>query len=243
MKILAIESASLTASVALLSDDIVTAEYTTNFKKTHSQTLLPMIDAIFRMTDTAMSEVDAVAVSVGPGSFTGLRIGASAAKGLAYVNDLPIIPVPTIDAIAYGCFGSQYVLCPLMDARRQEVYTGLYEFKDGEFVVHEEACALPIAEQVKRAEALGGKLGKKVMYLGDGLPVFRDTIEKLTEGQAVFAPPHVRAQRASSVACLGARLYEEGKTVSSFEFEPLYLRKSQAEQDREKAGLSTAPEA
>lgn len=242
MKILAIESASLTASAALLQGDTVTAEYTTNFKKTHSQTLLPMVDAICSMTGVRIAELDAIAVSEGPGSFTGLRIGAATAKGLAFASDIPIIPVPTLDAIAYGCYGSSYLLCPLMDARRSEVYSGLYEFEDGKFIVHEAACARSIEEQVSAAEKLAGSRGKQVLYLGDGLPVFREKIRILTEGRAVFAPAHICDQKASSVAALGAVLYEAGKMVSSYEFEPLYLRKSQAEQEREKAGLSTEPE-
>ena len=237
MLILGIESASLTASAALLQDDTVIAEYTTNFKKTHSQTILPMIDEIMRMTEKDCGMLDAVAVSEGPGSFTGLRIGASLAKGLAFPGDLPIIPVPTLDAIAYGAFGSDAVLCPLMDARRMEVYSGLYGFNGEEFVVYEKAAARPMKEQLERAEALAKELGKPVMYLGDGLPVFEAEIRKNRTVPTLFAPAHTRCQRAGSVAALGARLFEEGVRASSLSFEPVYLRKSQAEQERERKGL------
>ncbi len=237
MLILGIESASLTASAALLSDDTLIAEYTTNFKKTHSETLLPMIDEIFRMTGKDVSELSAVAVSQGPGSFTGLRIGASLAKGLALPSDLPIIPVPTIDAIAYGAFGADAVICPLMDARRMEVYSGLYSFDGERFIVHEGACARPLPEQIAAAEALAEKLGKPVLYLGDGLPVFIDEIRRLMRCPSLFAPAHTRCQRGGAVAALGAKLYSEGVFESCLTFQPLYLRKSQAEQERERKGL------
>ena len=237
MLILGIETASLTASAALLADDTVIAEYTTNFKKTHSQTVLPMIDEILRMTDKTCADLDAVAVSEGPGSFTGLRIGASLAKGLAFPGDLPIIPVPTIDAIAYGAFGSDAVLCPLMDARRMEVYSGLYSFRDGEFIVHEGAVARPLALQVEAAEALAKELGKPVLYLGDGLPVFAEEIRRIMTVPSLFAPAHMRCQHAGAVASLGAKLFDEGVRESCLTFEPVYLRKSQAEQERERKGL------
>ena len=131
MKILGIESSSLVASVAILTDDVITAEYTVNFKKTHSQTLLPMIDEVVRMTETNLEEMDAIAVSGGPGSFTGLRIGSATAKGLGLALEKPLIHVPTIEAMAYGCFRSSDIICPIMDARRNQVYTGIYCF-DGE---------------------------------------------------------------------------------------------------------------
>lgn len=241
MKILGIESASVTASAAVLSDGILLAEYTTNYKKTHSETLLPMIDEILRMTGTAPEELSLIAVSSGPGSFTGLRIGAAAAKGLAFALDIPIVPVPTLDAVAYNMAGSAYLLCPMMDARRSEVYAGLYEFSGTELTVHQKAEALPVEEQVRRAEALAKERGKAVMYLGDGLPVFRERILEMTEGRAVFPPSQFMSQRAGSVAALGQLLYEQGTVSDAVEFLPLYLRKSQAEREREAMGLSTAP--
>ena len=241
MKILGIESASVTASAAVLSDDILLAEYTTNYKKTHSETLLPMVSEILRMTGTAPEDLTIIAVSEGPGSFTGLRIGAAAAKGLAFALDIPIVPVPTLDAIAYGMAGSADILCPLMDARRGEVYSGLYEFDGTELIVHKKAEALPCTEQVRRAEELAEERGKRVMYLGDGLPVFREEIAKLTEGRALFAPPQLQNQRAGSVAALGKILYERGIVSDAYSFSPLYLRKSQAEQEREAMGLSIEP--
>lgn len=242
MKILGIESASVTASAAVLADDVLLSEYTTNYKKTHSETLLPMIREILEMTGTAPEELSLIAVSAGPGSFTGLRIGAAAAKGLAFALGIPIVPVPTLDAIAYNLAGSGDILCPLLDARRGEAYTGLYMFSGEEFTVLREAAALPLETQVKTAEMLAKEYGRAVTYLGDGLPVFRDRIALLTEGRAHFAPAHLRNQRAGSVAMLGRDLYARGVVSDAVNFLPVYLRKSQAEQEREAMGLSIEPQ-
>ena len=241
MNILAIESASLTASAAILSGDTVIAEYTTNFKKTHSQTLLPMISALLEMTGFDKNKLDAVAVSSGPGSFTGLRIGAATGKGLAYALNIPMIPVPTMEAVAYGCFSSSFLLCPLTDARRGEAYTGLYGFDGEKFIVYEKHTAIPVTEQILKAEAFSEKTGKEIMYLGDGLPVFRAEIMALSKKTPHFAPQHMCCQRSGAVAVYGKYLFEQGVSVSAYEFDPIYLRKSQAEQDREAKGLSTAP--
>ncbi|MBQ6036522.1 MAG: tRNA (adenosine(37)-N6)-threonylcarbamoyltransferase complex dimerization subunit type 1 TsaB [Lachnospiraceae bacterium] len=243
MKILGIESASNVASVALVEDEKVLASFMTNHQKTHSETLLPMIEQITRLTDTDLSSIDAIAVSAGPGSFTGLRIGASTGKGLAFALDRPMIAVPTLDAMAYGCFSSACILCPILDARRSEVYTGLYHFEGTEMITDEEGCALPITEQVQRAQTLSKALGRAVLYLGDGLPVYEEKIRSLTEGKAVFAASPVRFQRAEAVAALGLKLYEAGKISDAVTFEPIYLRKSQAERERLEAGLSIEPKA
>ena len=128
MKILALDSSGLVASVAVVEDDNMLAEYTVNYKKTHSQTLLPMLDEIGKMIELDLSTVDAIAVAAGPGSFTGLRIGSATAKGLGLALDRPLISVPTVDGLAYNLYGSRDMVCPLMDARRNQAYTGLYEF-------------------------------------------------------------------------------------------------------------------
>ena len=128
MKIVAIESSGLVASVALWADGCLMGEFTTNFKKTHSQTLLPMLDQLIKTLGVPLDTCDALAVSAGPGSFTGLRIGSATAKGISLALGLPIIEVPTVDGIAYNLFGTDRLICPLMDAKRQQVYTGLYTF-------------------------------------------------------------------------------------------------------------------
>ena len=129
MKILAIDSSGLVASVAVIENDTMLAEYTVNYKKTHSQTLLPMLDEVKKMTELDLGTIDAVALAAGPGSFTGLRIGAATAKGLCLALELPLIPVPTVDALAYNLAGDRSLVCPLMNARRNQTYTGVYRFE------------------------------------------------------------------------------------------------------------------
>ncbi len=130
MRILAVESSAVTASVAILTDNVLTAEYTINYKKTHSQTLLPMIDEICKMTETEPESFDLIAVSIGPGSFTGLRIGAATGKGMALALGKDMAAVPTLEAMAYNVYGSSKVICPVMDAKRQHLYTGIYDFDE-----------------------------------------------------------------------------------------------------------------
>ena len=135
MRILALDSSGLVASVAVVEDgavdDQVIAEYTVNYKKTHSQTLLPMLDEIVKMTELDLHTVDAIAVAGGPGSFTGLRIGSATAKGLGLALEKPLIHIPTLEGLAYNLCGIADVVCPIMDARRGQVYAGIYEF-DGQ---------------------------------------------------------------------------------------------------------------
>ena len=226
MKILGIESSSLVASVAVVTDEILTAEYTVNFKKTHSQTLLPMLDEIVQMTELELSELTAIAISGGPGSFTGLRIGSATAKGLGLALHKPLIHVPTVDAMAYNLFGCRHRICPIMDAKRGQVYTGLYRYEE-RFIVVKENVAMDLEELL--AELVAG--GDTVVFLGDGVPVYRKRIQAILGEKALFAPPQSNRQRAASVAALGAAMYAEGRTETAAEHAPEYLRVSQAERE------------
>ena len=131
MKILGLDSSGLVASVAVAEEGNLLAEYTVNYKKTHSQTLLPMLDELVKMIELDLHTIDAIAIAMGPGSFTGLRIGSATAKGLGFALGKPLVEIPTVDGLAYNLWGSSDVVCPLMDARRNQTYTGLYEFVDG----------------------------------------------------------------------------------------------------------------
>lgn len=231
MKLLAIDSSGLVASAALATEDTLLAEYTTNYKKTHSQTLLPMIDEIVKMTETNLAELDAIAVTAGPGSFTGLRIGSATAKGLGQALAKPLIAVPTTEALAWNFCGSGAVLCPLMDARRSQVYTGLYRWnKETETM----DCLFPQqAMAVEDILAQVNRLGQPVLYLGDGADVYHAILEEKTEVAYAFAPVHMSKQRAASLAACAFSYAKEGRFVSAAEFVPTYLRKSQAERERE----------
>ncbi|MBO4905342.1 MAG: tRNA (adenosine(37)-N6)-threonylcarbamoyltransferase complex dimerization subunit type 1 TsaB [Lachnospiraceae bacterium] len=228
MKIIAIDSSGLVATLAIATEDSIIAEYTVNHKKTHSQTLLPMLAEISGMTQLDLDTVDAIAIAAGPGSFTGLRIGSATAKGLGLAMDKPIIEVPTVDALAMNMWGVTDVICPIMDARRSQVYTGLYEYNEGnELVILHDQYAEDIAVVV---EEING-IGRPVVFLGDGVPVYRETIEKSIKVPVRFAPPHMSRQRAGALAWLAVKYYKEGRIVSAADHKPQYLRPSQAERE------------
>ena len=227
MKILALDSSGLVASVAVMQDEELLAEYTVNYKKTHSQTLLPMLDAIAQMIELDLHTLDAIAVAGGPGSFTGLRIGSATAKGLGMALDVPLVSVPTVDALAYNMYGARARICPMMDARRNQVYTGLYEC-DTQFRCLMQQIPLGIPDLAARLN----EMGRETVFLGDGVPVYRQQLEEILTIPHTWAPPHMSRQRAASVAALGMILFREGKTQTAAEHHPEYLRMSQAERER-----------
>lgn len=238
MRVLAIDSSGMTATVAVVEDTQTIAEYTVNFKKTHSQTLLPMIDTMGKMIELDLKSIDAIAVAGGPGSFTGLRIGSATAKGLGLALEKPLIHVPTVDGLAYNLYGCQDIICPIMDARRKQVYTGMYTFarrelegsKETELVldVLEAQNASPIDELIERLNVHG----RPVVFLGDGVPVYQDVIREKMRVPFSFAPASANRQRAAVVGVLGIQYYKEGKFETAMEHQPDYLRVSQAERER-----------
>lgn len=228
MKILAVDSSGLVASVAVVVDENLAGEFTVNYKKTHSQTLLPMLDMLAKMIDLDLNSIDAVAAAGGPGSFTGLRIGSATVKGLALALDKPVIHIPTVDALAYNLCGCRDIVCPLMDARRNQTYTGLYRFDGSRMQVVKEQCALDISEIIAEIN----HMGEAAVFLGDGVPVFRECIREQMKVPYSFAPPHLNKQRAGAVAALAEQYYAEGKVTDAAFYQPEYLRLSQAERER-----------
>lgn len=238
MKILAVETSGQVCGTALLEDDRIVAEYNVQYKKTHSQSLVPMMDEIRTMTELDLKTVDAVALTEGPGSFTGIRIGAATAKGLGLALNIPLIPVPTVDALAYNLSGTDgSVICPILDARRGQVYTGIYESVYAAGATETAHAAEPADmeagpaagsapgtnEQICRQQTLleqclvtideiAGKLneiGKPVIFLGDGVPVSREKIAEIMKVPYSFAPVHLCRQRASSAAALAMQYYRD----------------------------------
>ena len=230
MKILGIDSSGLVASAAVVQDDQLLAEYTVNYKKTHSQTLLPMLDEIARMTELDLNTLDAIAVAAGPGSFTGLRIGSATAKGLGLALDKPLIGVPTLEALAYNLWGSDRLVCPIMDARRNQVYTGIYYFENGGMKTQMLQTAVNVEELAKRVN----EIGRDVIFLGDGVNVYRETLEQKVGVGHCYAPAHLNRQRAGAVAALGCLYAAQGKFETAAQHQPDYLRVSQAERERAK---------
>lgn len=231
MKVLAIESSAVAASIAVAEDNQLICEYTTNYKKTHSQTLMPMIEEVCKMINLDLSELDIIAVSKGPGSFTGLRIGVATAKGLAHTLDIPIAGINTLDALAYNMGYTDRIICPLMDARRKQVYTGLYSYEDNVFTNILPSTVVPIEEIIAEIK----RLSRQVIFLGDGVAPNMDTIKNnFTQEEYVLATLNNNIQRASSVAALGISYGIKGETESYMNFKPVYLRKSQAEREYER---------
>lgn len=233
MKILSIDSSGLVASVAVIEDDQIISDYSINYKKTHSQTLVPMLDEIKKMTELDLSTIDAIAIAKGPGSFTGLRIGSATAKGLGLALDKPLIPVGTLEGLAMNMWGYDGLVCPIMDARRNQVYTGIFKFEEGNLVVLSEPSPMGIDELIdtlnsdKELKSYG-----KVIFLGDGCPVFKDVIKSDLGMPYEFAPAHMNRQRAASLGVLAMKYFSEGKIESASEHKPDYLRLSQAERER-----------
>lgn len=236
MKILGLDSSGLVASVAVVEDDNLLGEYTSNYKKTHSQTLLPMLDELAGMIELDLATVDAIAIAGGPGSFTGLRIGSATAKGLGLALKKPIVSVPTVDALAYNLVGHQSLVCPLMDARRNQTYTGLYRFNGNEMRVVKEQCAVGIDEIVQAIN----ERGEAAVFLGDGVPVFLEYIKENCKVPYQYAPAHMNKQRAGAVAALGMRYFAEGRYETAEAHKPEYLRLSQAERERNEAEAKNA---
>ena len=240
MRVLAIDSSGLTATVAVVEETQTVAEYTINYKKTHSQTLLPMIDEVVKMTELDLNTIDAIAVAGGPGSFTGLRIGSATAKGLGFALNKPLIHVPTVDGLAYNVYGCEDVICPIMDARRNQVYTGIYTFskkagtKEGSNLVEPvfQVIKMQMAVSIEELAERLNRYRRPVVFLGDGVPVYENILaEKLTVPYS-FAPAYMNRQRAAVVGTLGIQYYKAGKFETAEEHRPDYLRVSQAERER-----------
>ena len=231
-KVLALDSSGLVASVAVVEGDgynsNLLAEYTVNYKKTHSQTLLPMLDAIVKMTELDLKTIDAIAVAKGPGSFTGLRIGSATAKGLGLALDKPLAAIPTVEALAYNLYDVSGLICPIMDARRKQVYTGIYRYENHKLVIVKDQMAVGIEELLSMLD----EMKEPVTFLGDGVPVFKEIIAEKLQVPFSFAPAHLSRQRAGAVGALGVIYCKEGRTETASEHKPDYLRVSQAERER-----------
>ena len=240
MNILAIESSGKVASAAIWQDGAILSEKMGAFKVTHSETLMPLIAEVIKETGIGKENIDLIAVSGGPGSFTGLRIGSATAKGLGLALEKPLVHVPTLDAMAWNFKGTGATVVPIMDARRDQVYTGIYRFdlsKEGSqaMIIDTAGCAMAVTELLDLLKTEHSK--EEIIFLGDGVDAFSDVIKEKCSCRFSFAKGDNAYQRAASVADLGALLANEGHTVNADDEAPEYLRPSQAERVRkEQAG-------
>ena len=222
--LLAIDTATLVSAVALAVPGKVIAEISVNNKKTHSELLMPHIKQLLEAAQVDKTTITAVAVSIGPGSFTGLRIGLATAKALAYVWQVPLIGVPTLAAQAYGCPAPQSLLCPLLDAQKGNVYQALYQWDGSQLTELQTARVIHHQDAIKQLK----EQHQPVIMLGEGAQLFRDAI--CQAGDPLYlAPPHVVISRAANVALLGCELLHQGHTQDPMTLEPLYIRRSEAE--------------
>lgn len=228
MLVLGIDTSSLVAGVGLCEDDRLIAEFNLNLKKTHSEKLMPLVIDLLDRAGYKPSDIDVFAVSTGPGSFTGLRIGVATVKGFALVLKKDIAALNTLDVLAYNLIGMDGYVCPILDARRGEVYTALYKMSDGDMERISDYRALPLIELTE--ELL--KLEDAVTFLGDGVLTGRDTIINGMGSCAGFTGVQNLLQRGGSVALLGYERASKGDLTDVDKLIPFYLRESSAERIR-----------
>jgi len=229
MKVLAVDTSALVATVAVTEDNKLLGEYILNHRKTHSQKLMPMIEEVLESLEIKPQDIDVYAASSGPGSFTGLRIGITTVKALAYALKKPVVSVPTLDALAYNVPVTDSLICPIMDARNDQVFTGIYEW-DGKCQSRlADNMAVHISELIKIIK----EKNIKTVFVGDAVELHSRLLKNELGDMCMFAPPNLLVQRASSVAFLAYERALSGNLESSFDMVPFYLRKSQAEREYE----------
>lgn len=224
MKILAFDTSGSVASVAILDHDTIIAEYSLNYNMTHSVTLMPMLESVMSMLDMELSQIDAIAIAAGPGSFTGLKIGSSTVKALAYSLNKPIISVKTTMALAANLYMKSGIVCPIMDARRDRVYSGIYEFENYRLVTLLDQEVYRIEEIIEKINFLN----KPTVFLGDGVPVYRNMIDEGCSAEYSYAPANLYLQQASAVAMIAVDLFERGVVENAVSHQPIYIRESSA---------------
>jgi tRNA threonylcarbamoyl adenosine modification protein YeaZ len=224
MKILALETSTKMGSIAITDNTQLLVEFQIAIKDSFSEMLLPSIDYLLKITKTSITDVDAFALSQGPGSFTSLRIGMSVVKGLALKHKVPIIPIPTLDGLAHNLSYSNLLICPLIDARKGEVYTAFYKKQ----VNH--SLAKLTDDKVVTPERLIDQINEEVVFLGDGSILYGDLFRKRFQGKAHFAPLNLLYPRATAISYLALQIIKKDQVPQqSALFKPLYVRPPEAE--------------
>ncbi len=223
MRILGVDTATRTGSVAVLEDDTVVVEVQVTSSETHAKRLMSTVDATLRMAGMEVGDLDGFAVTTGPGSFTGLRIGISAVKGFSFATGRPVTGVSTLDALAYQFPWCPCLICPFMDARKAQVYTALYRGKgDGDW-------EKVVSDRVVNPRQWLMQIEGLCLFVGDGALLYKDQIKDILGPRARFAAPYLNTLRASVVAHMGLKQIREGRTVKVAQLVPYYIRKSEAE--------------
>src|SRR3989338_5286733 len=227
MKILAIETSTLSGSVALLEDEQLIAESTTCIKKTHAERLLPSIKNLLDSAHTKIEDIDGFALTIGPGSFTGLRIGLSTIKGLSWSLNKPVVGVSTLEALAMNLPYSDKPVCPMLDARKKEVYAAVYKCNVTQGISLEPICIMP--DTAISPDNLINKIKEPTIFLGDGIKVYGNLIKDMLKDTAVIAPAHLWQIKASNIGLLAWKKFKSGNIESPESIRLNYLRPSESE--------------
>ncbi|NIS74352.1 MAG: tRNA (adenosine(37)-N6)-threonylcarbamoyltransferase complex dimerization subunit type 1 TsaB [Deltaproteobacteria bacterium] len=223
MKVLALETATSTGSIAILDDrDGLVAETRVNITIAHSERLMSTVQWLLQASQVTMDDLDAFAVSIGPGSFTGLRIGLSTVKGFCYATGRPLVPVPTLDAFSRVLSFCGHQICPMFDAKKNEVYTGLYRWEKG-------SMKKIMPEVSIQPDDLFRRITEPTVFLGEGARVYEKLIRDRLREHALFAPPSKMSPAASTVAEIAVEKIRSGDYADPVSLTPLYIRKSEAE--------------
>ncbi len=222
MKILAIETSTMLGGVALMDNNVLVAEARMNVKVTHSERIMTEISHVLDSSELKIGDIDVFAVAIGPGSFTGLRVGLSTLKGLAYATGKKVVAVPTIEALAWNIPFSRHPVCPMLDARRKEVYAGLFQWTGSDFT-------RIVPEQAIKLETLLSHIKEPTVFLGEAAALYRESIRNMIGGMALFAHPQIMVPSPANIAYLGMRRAENEEFAEPISLIPLYLRRSEAE--------------
>ncbi|MCC5912275.1 MAG: tRNA (adenosine(37)-N6)-threonylcarbamoyltransferase complex dimerization subunit type 1 TsaB [Clostridiaceae bacterium] len=229
MKILALDTSSTVATVAVMDGEKLVGEYILNHKRTHSQKLMPMVDEILKSCDLTPKEMDVFGVSLGPGSFTGLRIGIASIKAMAQSLNKPVVGVSALEAMAFNLIYCKEMICPIIDAQRDMVYAGVYQWQQENLENTMEDQVLPIEDLLKFLK----DKEEKIVFVGDAVEKFKELIVEKIGNLAVFPPSAIAMPRASSIGEITRVRAVKGEIQDFSEVLPIYMRKSQAEKQWE----------
>ena len=229
MKILAVDTSATAASVAVAEENKLIGEFSINTALTHSQTLMPMVDELLKNTGLSVNDIDAVAVNAGPGSFTGVRIGVAAVKGIAFPKNLPCVSVSTLESMAYNLLGYDCVVCSVMDARCSQVYNALFKVNGYTVTRMTDDRALSLTDLKLELQ----NIREKIVLVGDGAVLCSKFLDSELEN-VMLAPFNNRIQTASSVAYAAFEKINNGETLTADELMPVYLRLPQAQRELNK---------
>ncbi len=229
MKILAVDTSATAASVAVAEENKLIGEFSINTALTHSQTLIPMMNELLKNIGLSVNDIDAVAVNAGPGSFTGVRIGVAAVKGIAFPNNLPCVSISTLESMAYNMLGNDCIVCSVMDARCSQVYNALFRVNGCTVVRMTDDRALSLTDLKLKLM----NINEKVVLVGDGAVLCSDFLDSELEN-VTLSPFNNRIQTASSVAYAAFEKINKGETLTADEIMPVYLRLPQAQRELNK---------